>query len=169
MKKKTGNLVIAALIAALYTGLTFMSNFFGLAYGPVQFRFSEALTVLPVFTPSAIWGLTLGCFISNMMSFNPIDMILGTVATLCAALLTYGTRNIKVFKLPLVSMLMPVILNAAVVGAEIVIFTEKTAALSAFIVAALWIALGEAVTCVGLGSLFFAAVEKNSRVKDLLS
>lgn len=168
-KNTTKNLVVAALIAALYAGLTYMSAVFGLSYGALQFRFSEALTVLPVFCPSAVWGLTVGCFISNMMSFNPIDMILGTVATLCAALLSRSFKNIKLFNLPLVSMLMPVIINSAVVSAEIIIFVEKSATLTAFLIAAAWVALGEAVTCVGLGSLLYTAVSKNRKALDLLS
>lgn len=169
MKKTTKNLVVGALVAALYTGLTFMSSVFGMAYGPIQLRLSEALTVLPVFSPASVWGLSLGCFISNIMSFNPIDMIFGTVATLCAALLTYSARNIRFKGFPLVSLLMPVILNAAVVSAEIVVFVEKNATLTAFCLSALWIAAGEAVTCVGLGGLIYTAVSKNSKLTELLS
>ena len=55
-----------AVIAALYAVLTYLAAAMNLAYGPVQFRFSEALTVLPVFTPAAIPGLALGCFLSNL-------------------------------------------------------------------------------------------------------
>ena len=59
--KKVRFLALGALIAALYAVLTYVAAAVNLAYGPVQFRFSEALTVLPVFTPAAIPGLTLGC------------------------------------------------------------------------------------------------------------
>lgn len=169
MKKTTKRIVVGALIAALYTGLTFMSNFLGLAYGAVQFRLSEALTVLAVFSPDAVWGLTVGCFISNMMSFNPVDMIFGTVATLCAALLSYGARKIKLFNLPLISLFIPVIINAAVVGAEIVIFVSKSATVTAFLLSAAWVALGETVTCVVLGGFLYAAVTKNHRLYELIT
>ncbi len=161
MKKGVKELCVGALIAALYVGLTFMSNLFGIAYGPVQFRFSEALTVLPVFTPAAIWGLSVGCFISNIASFNPIDMIFGTVATLSAALLSYSFKKIKLFSLPVLSCFMPVILNAAVIGAEITLFISKDGTLTAFLVSAGFVALGEIVTSVGLGLLLYTAINKN--------
>ena len=67
-KSKINYIVTGALIAALYAGLTYLSNIFGLAYGPIQLRFSEVLTILPVFTPAAIPGLTVGCFIANIGS-----------------------------------------------------------------------------------------------------
>ena len=66
--KKVRFLALGAVIAALYAVLTYVAAAVNLAYGPVQFRFSEALTVLPVFTPAAIPGLTLGCVIANLGS-----------------------------------------------------------------------------------------------------
>lgn len=68
MQRQTGrahSIALAAMIAALYTVLTLLAALWGLAYGPVQFRFSEALTILPVFTFSAVPGLTVGCFLSK--------------------------------------------------------------------------------------------------------
>ena len=71
----------AAVIAALYTVLTLVAVAMNLAFGPVQFRFSEALTILPVFTPAAIPGLTLGCVLSNLWSsFGLADIIFGSLA-----------------------------------------------------------------------------------------
>ena len=71
-----------AVIAALYAVLTYLAAAMNLAYGPVQFRFSEALTVLPVFTPAAIPGLALGCFLSNLASpLGIVDWVFGTAAT----------------------------------------------------------------------------------------
>ncbi len=167
MRRTTKNLVSGAVTAAVYAALTFISAAFGIAYGPVQFRISEALTVLPVFGPSAIWGLTLGCFISNIASFNAIDMVFGTAATLCAALLSYLFKNVRIFKLPLLSMIAPVIVNAVMVGAEISVFLYPSqASFSGFAIAALWVALGEVVTCVGLGGLLYTAVSKNTGLKN---
>lgn len=165
-------MVIGSIIAALYAGLTFMSNFFGIAYGPVQFRFSEALTVLPVFTPAAIPGLCVGCFLSNIASFNPIDMVFGTVGTLCAAFLSYYLRNVKFFKLPVLSAISPVIINSVVVGAEIAVFLapgNTSSLLTAFTVSALWVAIGEAVTCVGLGLLLYTVISKNEKALKFVS
>ncbi len=88
--KKTKFLTQAALIAALYVVLTHVANALGLASGAVQIRFSEALTVLPLFTPAGVPGLTVGCFLANSLTgCAPWDIVFGTLATLLGAL---GTR-----------------------------------------------------------------------------
>lgn len=88
--KKVLFLTQAAMIAALYVVLTEISNIFGLASFAVQVRFSEALTILPFFTPAAIPGLFVGCVISNLLvSANIFDIIFGSLATLLGALFTY--------------------------------------------------------------------------------
>ena len=69
-KENTRYIITGALIAAAYAGLTYLSNAFGLAYGPIQLRVSEILTLLPIFTTAAVPGLTIGCFIANIGSFN---------------------------------------------------------------------------------------------------
>ncbi len=80
----------AGLIAALYTVLTIVSAYFGLASYEIQVRISEALTVLPLFTPAAIPGLTLGCIVSNLLTGAlPLDVIFGSVATLLGAIVAY--------------------------------------------------------------------------------
>ena len=107
--KKTTFVVQSAVIAALYAGLTYAAGMMNLAYGSIQFRFSEALTILACLSPTAIPGLTIGCFLGNITSpYGIIDIICGTVATLLAAVLSYKTRNIKFKDLPLVSALFPV-------------------------------------------------------------
>ncbi|MBQ7972530.1 MAG: QueT transporter family protein [Lachnospiraceae bacterium] len=89
--KKVLFLTQAALIAALYVVLTELSNLFGLASSMIQVRFSEALTVLPFFTPAAVPGLFLGCIISNLLvNANIFDIIFGSLATLLGALGTMG-------------------------------------------------------------------------------
>ena len=83
----------SGLIAALYTVLTVFVGAFGLASGAVQFRVSEALCVLPFFTPAAIPGLTIGCLISNLFTGCLWqDILFGTVATLIGAL---GARMLR--------------------------------------------------------------------------
>ena len=80
----------AAMIAALYIVLTFIANAFGLANYAVQVRFSEALTVLPYFTPAAIPGLFIGCLLSNILTGCALpDIVFGSLATLLGALGTY--------------------------------------------------------------------------------
>ena len=112
----------AAMIAAGYTVLTLLAMMLNLAYGPVQFRFSEALTVLPVLTPAAVPGLAVGCLLSNLWSsMGALDIIFGTAATLLAALTTYMVRNIRVKGIPILAPLPPVLFNALIVGVEITI------------------------------------------------
>lgn len=165
-RERINYIITGALIAALYVGLTFLSNIFNLAFGPVQFRVSEVLTILPVFTSAAIPGVAVGCFIANIASFNPFDMIFGTSATLAAALLTYLFRNIKFKGIPLLSMLPPVIINALVIGLEIAIFfLPKGNLLWGFVISALQVGLGELVICVGLGIPFYLVTEKNGIFK----
>ena len=96
MNKKVLFIVHASVIAALYVVLTFVANAFGLANYAVQVRFSEALTILPFFTPAAIPGLTLGCLLSNILTGCALpDIIFGTFATLIAAVFTWMLRSNK--------------------------------------------------------------------------
>lgn len=88
------NICTAGLIAALYTVLTMVVGAFGLANGAIQLRVSEALCVLPFFTPAAIPGLTVGCLISNLlMGCLWQDVIFGTLATLLGAVGAYILRR----------------------------------------------------------------------------
>lgn len=154
-------IITAALIAAAYAGLTFLSNAFGLAYGPIQLRISEVLTILPIFTPAAIPGLTIGCFISNIGSFNAIDMVFGTLATLAAAFLTYCFRDIKFKSIPLLAMFPPVIVNAIIIGFEIAIFfLPDTPFLWGFLISALEVGIGQLIVCYVFGIPFYMAVNK---------
>lgn len=96
MNKRVLFIVHAAVIAALYVVLTFVANAFGLANYAVQVRFSEALTILPFFTPAAIPGLTIGCLLSNILTGCALpDIIFGTLATLIGAVFTYLLRKNK--------------------------------------------------------------------------
>ena len=89
-------IVQAAMIAALYVVLTFIANALGLANYAIQVRFSEALTILPYFTPAAIPGLFIGCLLSNILTGCAIpDIIFGSIATLIGAVFTYKLRKFK--------------------------------------------------------------------------
>jgi len=85
-----------ALIAAMYVALTFAANMLSLASGAVQVRFSEALTVLPFFTPTAIPGLFIGCLLANILTGCALwDVVFGSLATLTGAVFTYLLRKWK--------------------------------------------------------------------------
>lgn len=95
-KQKIFFITQAAIIAALYVVITYIVNLFGLANGAVQLRLSEALTILPVFTPAAIPGIAIGCFLSNILTGCAFyDIIFGSLASLIGAVGTYLLRKIK--------------------------------------------------------------------------
>lgn len=151
----------AAMIAAGYTVLTLLATMLNLAYGPVQFRFSEALTVLPVLTPAAVPGLAVGCLLSNLWSsMGALDIIFGTAATLLAALTTYMVRNIRVKGIPILAPLPPVLFNALIVGVEITIVSPGGFVFPAFLANALSVGLGELAVCYVLGLPLLVALEK---------
>ena len=109
--KKVTYVVQAAVIAALYVVLTMFANALGLASHTIQVRFSEALCILPVFTPAAIPGIWIGCVIANLLTGAIIwDVIFGSMAPLLAALVTYKLREHK-----FLCTLPPVIANMIVV------------------------------------------------------
>lgn len=111
MNIRTHNLAQGALIAALYTVLTLASSALGLASGVIQVRLSEAMTILPIFTPAAVPGLCVGCFISNIITgCAPMDVVCGTLATLIGALLTARLANYKVL-----ASLPPIIANSLII------------------------------------------------------
>lgn len=150
-----------AMIAAIYMVLTLLAAAANLAYGPVQFRFSEALTILPIFTPAAVPGLAIGCLLSNIWSgYGAADMVFGTLATLLAAICTRAVRNICVKRIPIFAPLPPVLFNAVIIGLEIAVLSTEGFSWAGFWAAALSIGAGELVICYGLGLPLAAALQR---------
>ncbi len=107
-------IVQGGVIAAIYVVLTVFISAFNLASGNIQFRISEAMCVLPFFTPAAVPGLTIGCLIANIILGSPMpDVIFGTLATLIGAVFSYKLRNVK-FGRFLVT-IPPVVANAIII------------------------------------------------------
>ena len=112
MKQNTRHLTVAAAIAALYVVLTGLSALFGLDKGAIQFRISEALTVLPCLTPAAIPGLFVGCLLSNLLYAAALpDLIFGSLATLLGAVGTYYLGR----KVKWLSALPPILSNTVII------------------------------------------------------
>ena len=154
MNRRSRNLTHAAIIAALYAVLTHLQNLLlpGSASWAIQCRLSEALCVLAFFTPAAIPGLSIGCFLFNITfaAALPLDMVLGTLATFLATLAMYLTRRVRVRGLPLLGLLMPGVTNAVLVGWELTVYIG-----GAFGVNALYVAIGELIVLLTLGVGFF--------------
>lgn len=107
--KKTLFITEAAVIAAIYTVL--VVAFQPISFGPIQFRIAEALTILPFFTPAAIPGVAIGCFLSAILSgADVLDMVFGSLATLIAAFLSFKLRRHK-FLVPIP----PIVANALII------------------------------------------------------
>lgn len=172
-KKSTKYIVQAAVIAALYAVLTFLQNTLlpGSASMAVQFRVSEILTILAVFTPAAIPGLTIGCVIANISSLSvlgPYDLIFGSLASLIAAILIRAFRNIRLFSLPVLSAIMPAIANGIFVGFEIeFFFVEGGFHFADFLIQGGLVALGELGVLIVLGLPLAKIIEKQELDKVL--
>ena len=94
--QRTRYICHAALIAALYVVLTYVAKAFSLDSEVIQVRLSEMLCLLPIFTPAAIPGVTIGCLLANVMTGAvALDIIAGPIATLLGALGTYYLRKNK--------------------------------------------------------------------------
>ena len=157
-----------AMIGAIYMVLTLLAALANLAYGPVQFRFSEALTILPAFTPAAVPGLAVGCLLANIWSgYGVADMVFGTLATLLAAVCTRMVRNIRFKNIPVLAPLPPVLLNAVIIGLEIAILSTEGFSWAGFWAAALSIGAGELVICYGLGLPLAAALQKVGKKRKI--
>ena len=157
MPKRARKLAHAAIIAALYAVLTHMQNFLlpGSATWAIQFRLSEAMCILAFFTPAAISGLTAGCILFNLTyaAALPLDWVLGSLATFSAAWAMYRLRKVRMFGLPIPGLLMPALSNAIFVGWELTVYIGGT-----FWLNALYVAIGEAVVLLTLGSALYKAI-----------
>ncbi len=157
MKKNIRYLVYCAMIAALYVVLTHLQNLLipGSATWAIQFRVSEALCVLALFTPAAIPGLTLGTLLFNITYAQalPLDLLLGSLASLLAAAFMWRSRGLTLKGYPLLGFLMPALWNGLIVGWELSIYIG-----GGFFFNAVTVAIGEAGVLLTLGSALYYAL-----------
>ena len=164
--KNSRFLAYGALIAALYVALTYLQNALlpGSATWAIQFRASEALCVLALFTPAAIPGLTLGCLLFNISYAGalPLDFLVGSLATLLATAGMYALRKMTVKGYPLLAMLLPAVTNAFLVGWELSVYIG-----GAFWLNTLYVAIGELAVLLILGTLLYCAFRSRKLDKRL--
>lgn len=164
MNKKVLSLVHAAVIAALYVVLTLLANSLGLANYAIQVRFSEALTILPFFTPAAIPGLFVGCILSNLLTgCLPLDILFGSIATLLGALGTYflcgradsanQTNPVKMFLAPIP----PIVANTLIVPFVLAYVYQFEGSIPYFM---LTVGIGEIISCGILGIILLKVLQK---------
>ena len=162
-------LVRCAVIAAVYVVVCLVLAPF--SYGAVQVRVAEALCLLPVFGAEYIVGVTLGCFLANLLGSTVVDVVFGTLATLLACLVTYKLRDIRGKGLAIPASLPPVVFNMIIVGAfEITFFFSDgapTAMLAVF--NAVTVGIGELISCTILGVALVKLIESNAGLNKIFT
>lgn len=161
-------IVVNGLIAGLYVVFTF--PFANIAYGPIQFRLAEVLAVLPAFSAGSIPGVTLGCFLANLLNPNnlgPVDIIGGSFATLTAGILSYliGKKNKPLCIIP------PIVMNGLIVGGYLpflLVEEGNPVTVQAVLITMLSVAGSEAVLLVVLGIPLIILIAK-TKLKDLFA
>lgn len=162
-----------AIIAATYTAVSLALA--PISFGQVQVRVAETLTMLCVFNPCAIWGVTLGCFLTNLIGMSMganvlgiADVVIGTGATLFAAIATAWLGRVRWAGLAIPSSIPPVIINGLFIGFELFFFTmPEHSSFIVFLGMAGAVALGEAISCMILGVLLVKTLERTKVSKIL--
>ena len=166
MRKNNRFVVYAAFIAALYVVLTHGQNMIlpNSASMAIQFRASEALCVLACFTPAAIPGLSIGCLLFNLTSTAALalDFLVGSAASLLAAIGMWLSRRITFKNMPVLGLLMPALTNAVLVGWELTVYIGQ-----AFWLNALQVAIGEVAVLFTLGNALYLAIKNRGLDKRL--
>ncbi|MBE6748737.1 MAG: QueT transporter family protein [Ruminococcaceae bacterium] len=153
-KQKIRSIAVGAVIAALYVVLTYLANMLGLASGAIQVRLSEILTVMPVFTFSAVPGLFIGCLIANILTGCALwDIVFGSLATLIGALGTYFLRKHK-----LLAVLPPILANAIIVP-FVLLFVYSLEGTYFYFFAT--VGIGEVISCGVFGTILLKSLEKS--------
>lgn len=143
----------AAMIAAVYVVLTFIANALGLANSVIQVRFSEALTILPYFTPAAIPGLFVGCILANTLTgCLPLDVVFGSLATLLGAFGTYYLRRFR-----WLAPLPPILANTLIVPFVLAYVYRFEGGIPYFM---LTVGAGEVISCGVLGLILLLALDR---------
>lgn len=153
----TYRLTFAAAVAALYVLLTFLSAAFSLASGPIQIRLSEALTILPYFSPASIPGLAVGCLLSNLLLGAPVpDIIFGSLATLLGASFAYLLRRSR-FLVPI-----PTILSNMLIIPLVLRYAYGVGDAMWYLV--LTVGAGEVISAFILGELLLVVLRKQKHL-----
>ena len=167
--KNTRFITHSAIFAALYAALTYAQFllFPESTSMAIQVRVSEALCVFAFFPPAAIPGLTLGCLLFNLTFAGtlPLDWLVGTLATLVAVGGMWLTRKVTVKGYPILGMLLPAVTNAILVGWELTYYIGK----ASFWYNALFVAIGELIALLVVGTVVFYAVKARGLDKKLFA
>ena len=153
------SVAFTGVVAALYAVLTITLSAVG--FGPIQFRIAEVLCVLPYFFPFTTWGIFVGCIIANIFSPYQLDIIIGPIASLLAAVMTmrigmvWRARGTGDLKYKILACMPPVVVNAVFIGALIAFyiagFSDVKVFLAAMVINGLQVGFGQLVVLYALG------------------
>ena len=156
-RKRVRRLCEAAVVAALYVALTELSAMIGMSSGVIQFRLSESLCVLAIFTPAAVPGVTLGCLVANLLTqCAPLDIIFGTFASFIGML---GCRMLK--KLPYIAPI-PYALSNMVIVPLILAYVYYAEESLPFLF--LTVSIGEILSVFAVGVPLYMILKKHKNV-----
>ncbi|MBQ7757059.1 MAG: QueT transporter family protein [Oscillospiraceae bacterium] len=162
--KNVRKITIMSAVSAIYVVLTIALS--GLSYGGIQFRVAEALMLLCVFKKEYCVALSVGCLISNMFSPMPLDMVIGTLATVVAALPMCFVGKLydkKPLLTLVVASLFPVISNGIIIGLELNFFYGEP-----LLVSMAQVMFGELVCVSVFGVILFRMISKNNHFMRIL-
>ena len=154
-RAKIRKIAFAGVIAALYAAITIALQF--ISFGPIQFRVAEALCILPFFFPFSVWGLFVGCILANMLSPYPLDIVVGAVASLLAAISTMWIGKLGKERLvaKFLACLPPVVFNAVLIGGMVAFYMMGSGEIkeffTAFIISMAQVGLGQLVVLYAVG------------------
>lgn len=154
---KNKNIAIYGIIIATYTAISLLLGSF--SFGMAQIRIAELLLILCLYSKKFIIPVTLGCFVTNLIGIinglNPlvIDLIIGTLATLLSGYFVYYFRNIKTFNKPIISLVIPVLINGVMIGIELAFYFPIN-----ILLLICYVALGEFISVTILGLLLYKPV-----------
>lgn len=163
MKHLNGRAIaVSAMIAAVYTAVSLALSLF--SFGVVQIRVAECLTLLPVLSPLGIYGVTIGCLLTNIVGVAmgltmPVDILFGTLATAIAAVLSYLLRNARIKRLAIPAALPPILINGLIIGLELT-WLSGSFQWDVFWTCAVSVTLGQIIPCLVLGVLLVWVLEK---------
>ena len=163
MKHLNGRAIaVSAMIAAVYTAVSLALSLF--SFGVVQIRVAECLTLLPVLSPLGIYGVTIGCLLTNIVGVAmgltmPVDILFGTLATAIAAVLSYLLRNVRIKRLAIPAALPTILINGLIIGLELT-WLSGSFQWDVFWTCAVSVTLGQIIPCLVLGVLLVWVLEK---------
>lgn len=160
----TKELVKYSMIAALYTVCSLILGNF--AFGQIQFRYAEILSVLALRDKRYTYALTLGCFLTNLLGYlmgaNPLvlDVFLGTFATFISCYMMWQLRNILWFDKPYLSLIVPAIINGIIIGAELAFYFTPDHLFTGFLINGTYVFISEFIIVTIFGGLVYKTLFK---------